>query len=35
MTVEDLAPFWDMLGEEFRARVDVVRGLMLPPPSLG
>ena len=23
---EDLAPFWDMSGEEFRARVDVVRG---------
>jgi hypothetical protein len=22
---EDLAPFWDMSGEEFRARVDVVR----------
>ena len=22
---EDLAPFWDMSGEEFRTRVDVVR----------
>ena len=29
--VEDLAPFWDMSGEEFRARVDVVRGSMSPP----
>ena len=23
---EDLSPFWDMSGEEFRTRVDVVRG---------
>lgn len=24
---EDLSPFWDMSGEEFRTRVDVVRGV--------
>ena len=27
---DDLAPFWDMSGEEFRTRVDVVRETLIP-----